>query len=161
MAHLEEATRLFTTYALEYGTWDPISLHLPDLETPNLVLSHNGLAVLVRAGLDSFKWLVVNEPSCGIGLIQCWSKAQSITLRRIAILGVALTTEWTADAKLSWLLSCDVIYRPEFYAEIPLVLEAGFPVASTGAQERIVRRIVEGPLGKWNHLTESTESIAC
>jgi hypothetical protein len=145
VAHLEEATRLFTTYGLEHGSWDPISIHLPDLETPNLVLSHSGLAVLVRAALESFKWLVENEPSCGIGLIQSWSKAQSITLRRIALLGVALTSEWTADAKLSWLLSSDVIYQPEFYAEIPQVLEAAFPGASAEAQQRIVCRIVEGP----------------
>jgi hypothetical protein len=144
-AHLEEATRLFAAYGLEHGTWDPISIHLPNLETPNLVLLHNGLAVLVRAALDSLKWLVENEPSCGIGLIQSWSKAQSITLRRIALLGFALTSEWTADTKLSWLISSDVIYRPELYAEIPQVLEAAFPGASAEAQERIVRRIVEGP----------------
>jgi hypothetical protein len=145
VAHLEEATRLFTTYGLEHGSWDPISIHLPDLETPNLVLLHNGLAVLVRTALESFKWLVEKEPSCGIGLIQSWSRAQSITLRRIALLGAARTREWTADAKLSWLLSSDVIYQPEFHAEIPQVLEAAFPGASSEAQLRIVRRIVEGP----------------
>ena len=147
-AHLEEATRLFITYALEHGTWDPISIHLPDLETPNLVLSHSGLAVLVRAALDSFKWLIENEPSCGIGLIQSWTKGQSITLRRIGTLGVALTSEWTADAKLTWLLSNDMIFLAALYAEIPQVLEAAFPGASTETQERIVRRIVEGPSQK-------------
>ncbi len=145
VAHIEEATRLFAAYGLEHGSWDPISIHLPNLETPNIVLSHSGLSVLVRAALDSFKWLVENEPSCGIGLIQSWSKGQSITLRRIALLGVALTSEWTADAKLAWLLASDLIYQPGLYAEIPQVLEVAFPVASTEAQERIVRRIVEGP----------------
>jgi hypothetical protein len=145
VAHLEEATRLFKAYGVEHDWWDPISIQLPNLETPNIVLSHSGLAVLVRAALDSFKWLVEKEPSPGIGLIQSWSKGQSITLRRIALLGVALTSEWTADAKLAWLLSGDLIYQPGFYAEIPQVLEAAFPGASAEAQERIVRRIVEGP----------------
>ena len=148
VAHLEEATHLFRSYGMEHDWWDPISIHLPDLETPSVVLSHNGLALLVRAALDSFKWVVQNEPSCGVGLILCWSKGQSITLRRIALLGVALTSEWTADAKLSWLLSKNLVFEPGFYAEVPQVLEAAFPCASAELQQSIVRRIVEGPLEK-------------
>ncbi len=145
VAHLEEATHLFRSYGMDHDSWDPISIHLPDLETPNIVLSHSGLAVLVRVALDSFKWLIENEPSCGIGLIQSWSRGQSITLRRIALLGVALTSEWTADEKLSWLLSNDLIYQPGFYTEVPQVLEAAFPAAAADVQLRVVDRVMEGP----------------
>ena len=58
-----------------------------------------------------------NEPSCGIGLIQSWTKGKSITLRRIGTSGVALTSEWTADAKLTWLLSNDMIFLAALYAK--------------------------------------------
>jgi len=145
VAHLEEATHLFRSYGLEHDWWDPISIHLPDLETPNIVLSHSGLAVLVKAALDSFKWIVQKEPDCGTALILWWSRGQSITLRRIALLSVALTSEWTADDKLSWLLSNDLIYQPGFYAEVPQVLEAAFPGAAAEVQQRVVDRIMEGP----------------
>ena len=41
-----------------------------------------------------------------------------------------------------------MIFLAALYAEIPQVLEAAFPGASTETQERIVRRIVEGPSQK-------------
>jgi hypothetical protein len=145
VAHLEESTHLFRSYGMEHDWWDPISIHLPNLETPSIVLSHDGLAVLVKAALDSLKWIIKNEPKCGVGLVLSWSKGQSITLRRLAVLGVALTSDWTADAKLSWLLSGNYIYRPGFSTEVSQVLEAAFPQASAGEQERIVRRVVQGP----------------
>lgn len=145
VAHLEEATHLFESYGMVHDWWDPISIHLPDLETPSIVLDHGGLAVLVRAALDTLEWIIKNEPKCGPGLVLSWSKGRSITLRRLAVLGVALTNEWTADAKLSWLLSGHYIYKPGFSAEVSQVLKSAFAQGSPEEQERVVRRVAEGP----------------
>jgi hypothetical protein len=144
-AHLEEATLLYRAYGAEHDRWDPISIHLPSLDKPNVVLEHNGLGVLVSVALDSLKWIIQNEPERGPGLLSHWSSAQSITLRRIAVFGVALTDQWTADSKLDWLLNGGYIHFPGFPDEVQHVLAAAYPNASTDQRERIVRRVIEGP----------------
>lgn len=143
--HLEEATALYRVYEKEFSGWDPISTNLSKLDTPSISLSHNGLSILVDVARESLKWMIQNQPERGPGLIQGWSSAQSLTLRRLAVYASVLTDRWTADDKLVWLEESQYLFSPGFSAEVRQVLDAAFPSASQQHRDAIVKRVIEGP----------------
>ena len=143
--HLEEATELFRLYGTEFTGWDPISVNLSTLDSPSITLSHNGLSLLVDIARETLKWIIENEPDRGIEVIRSWATAQSLTLRRLAAHGVALTSHWSADDKLSWLKDRLGLFEPGLSPETRRILDAAFADASQSSRDAIVKAVAEGP----------------
>jgi len=147
-SHLEEATLLYEAYNADNTWWDPISIHLPKLDRPNITLTHNGLSVLVDVARESLSWILQNQPERTSDLIEAWASGKSLTLRRLAVSGAARTGTWTPDQKLAWLLRGDYVYMPGFSVEVLEVLGAAFSSSSPDLKMRIVERVIEGPRQK-------------
>lgn len=143
--HLEEATLLYLSYGGNYIGWDPISVYLPRFDRPNVTNESNPLTFLAEIARFSLRWLIDNEKHRAISVIEGWSSSRSLTLKRLAIYGAALTTLWSADEKLSWLLAGDYVYMPGVKDEVDHVLQSAFPTASETERNYIAQKILNGP----------------
>jgi hypothetical protein len=151
-AHLEEATRIYKPYGQDYGSWDPISIGSQTIDEPTIGLERSGLVVLVDVARGVLAWFTRNSPERASGFIEAWTSSSSITLRRLAIYGVAISESLTCDEKLRWLLRHRLIYRLGSRGEALLVLEAAFQNASAETKTDVVKVVAAGPAGNMEEL---------
>jgi hypothetical protein len=89
-AHLEEIASLAKACD---ESWDPVSVRIPDLNRVSLHGGRSGLGVLVEAARDTLLWLIQNSRKRADGLIETWWNAGSVVLRRLAVFGVAHSSD--------------------------------------------------------------------
>ena len=94
--------------------------------------------MLVEAARDTLLWLIQNSRKRADGLIETWWNAGSVVLRRLAVFGVAHSSDWPPDDKLGWVLERDLIYKVGFGQEASAVLKEAFRAASPEVKDRIV-----------------------
>jgi hypothetical protein len=142
-AHLEEMASLSKAHA---GSWDFVSIRLPDLSTGSLLRDQSGLGLLVEVARETLRWLIQNSRKRADGLIETWWNAGSIVLRRLAVFGVAHSSGWPPDDKLRWLLERDLLYKVGIGREVSAVLKEAFRDASPEMKDRVVDATLTVPI---------------
>ena len=108
---------------------------------------HECLSLLVdiaRGVLDF--WLKAN-PERAKAQIDAWWMAKPLLLRRLAIYGIANDPHRTADEKIMWLLSHDLVFRHGMKKEVFDVMAMSYPQASAPTRRRFLRRVESGIRG--------------
>lgn len=144
-SHLAEAALLHRAHNPEVTWYDPISVHLPTLNQRDAVLRASGLSVLVDVASETLGWLERNRPEGALAAIQVWAASESVTLKRVALAGVAATAHWTSNDKVAWLLRHNFIYFRGLATEILEVLESAFAQSSPEHRALVVERVLSGP----------------
>jgi hypothetical protein len=142
--HLEESALLSKAYGER--SWDLISAWFPDLAGTSLCSDQRGMGVLVEVAREALFWLIRNAQRHADGLIEAWWGAESLVLRRLAILGIAESGMWAADDRLAWLLDRDLLYKAGFGREVPRVLKAVFREASAEMKDRVIDVVLAAPV---------------
>ncbi len=126
------------------GAWDTLSMSRNLIEQSDHGRLRGGLGVLIDAAYDVVEWNVNNQPGRCDALIELWFHADSFILKRLAILAVALSSNWTGDRKLSWLLENDLIYSIGFTHEVFAVLKGAYPNSSESLRRTTIERAKRG-----------------
>jgi hypothetical protein len=143
--HLQKACFVLKVDGRTGATWDALSLSRTRIDRPDNGRTQEGLGVLVDAAFAVIQWNVQYRPSRSEALIDLWFTADSLLLKRLAIIGVALNTHWTANRKLEFLVRNDLFYRPSLMSEVLEVLHGAYPHASSEPRKAVIERVVQGP----------------
>jgi hypothetical protein len=142
--HLRQAHLLSRVDDLGESSLDLLSLSRNMIEQPDQGARQDGIDVLVDAALGVLKWYTQNRPSRSDALIEIWLAADSLLLKRLAIFGVSLSTHWTADRQLAWLLDKDLFYISGLKHEVFELLKGTYSQGSKELHERVLKRARQG-----------------
>lgn len=134
-------------YQADKGTqvsWDALSLSRNALDDRDHGRKRGGLGVLIDAALVVARWYVSSRPEQLGALVEQWSVSSSFILRRIAVLVISESADRTADDKLTWLLTHNLLYVYGFKHEVFSVLKDAYPQASLRVRQEIVTAIETG-----------------
>jgi hypothetical protein len=139
-AHLQRAFLLFRSDRNPGDTFDRLGSRRGQIEDSSQGGPHDGLGVLIDIGYALMQWNNAHRTDRADALISQWFSSDSIILKRLAIVGAAENTHWTADRKLSWILEQNLLYKYGTKHEVFKLLGNAYPTASHSVQ----RAILEG-----------------
>jgi hypothetical protein len=124
--YLEQATLVFKSFNKGGDDWDPITFSLEHLDHPSISLNNSGLAILIEVARTCFDWFLPNTPEQAEACVVTWWNSDCLTLKRLAIWGVAKLPRWSPNQKVQWLIESGVITNTVFGREAMLVLDGSF-----------------------------------
>jgi SIR2-like domain/Domain of unknown function (DUF4020) len=143
-SHLQEAYFLLRAFGQADDRSDYLSRSRGQIEDSSQGGTHNGLGVLIDIAYQLIKWNNSKRPTRSDALISQWFSSPSQVLRRLAIIGVAESSHWTPDQKLSWLLSENLLYMYGTKHEVFEVLKAAYASSSEPSKKAILEQVQRG-----------------
>jgi len=159
-SHLQQAHLLSHADGKTEASWDVLSFSRNTVELADQGQSQEGFGVLVDVAFAVMQWNAHHRPSRSDALIELWHAAESFLLKRLAILGVSLSTHWTADRKLTWLIGNDLLYKPFLKHEVFEVLKKAYPQAGAEMRKAVLERALRGrqPVPEGDETTAAYET---
>ncbi len=104
--------------------------------------------LLIDAARYTLEWLLDKKPSQGRSLIERWAATDAPWLHRLAIYGMAVAADVSANAKLQWLLDRDWLYAAAPKHEVFRLLAGAYPQADERLRALTISTALEGVGGE-------------
>ena len=154
--HLQQAHLVMRASGQAGDRWDPMSFDRSGIEPHPQDSPAQPFDLLIDIARDCLDALVEKEPDIGAGVIASWAASTAPLLRRLAIYGCARSTHTTADDKLRWAISRELLYDASVKHEFYFLVEQALPGASE-ARGEFLQEINEGPEGGQADPTEDAQ----
>lgn len=109
--------------------------------------AHHALGVLIDIAPDVLELWLNTDPARAQRQIESWWASRQPLLRRLAIHGVAMDPQRSADEKLQWLLASRLLFQLGMKKEVFDILTVGYPGATPRLRTRLLQRIERGITG--------------
>jgi hypothetical protein len=144
-ANLQEATLLMRLHGKMFPGFDLITLRMNDSGDLNSGFADSGMGILVRVAKETLDWIIANRSKQAKEVISSWWFADSLALKKLAVLGMAKCTAWKADARLRWILEHQLVFYPGLGEEVAKAICLTFPQANEATRKRLLRTLQKGP----------------
>lgn len=142
--HLQQAHFLLRAVGKADELWDSLSHGRSAIEPHEQDEYLNEMDTLINAARDVLQWMLENRLDRAHSVIQTWSNSGIPLLKRLAIHGVAKSTRFTPDEKITWLLERDWLYTYGLKHEVFFLLQSAYPNASESSRSRLLEQVCRG-----------------
>ncbi|MCK4819519.1 hypothetical protein KA005_27375, partial [bacterium] len=146
-SHLLKADMLQSSF-LGPDVFDSISYRRSAIEKHEQDRYAGTLDLIIDAARDSIEYLINNESDTALYLINKWYGARPEIMKRIAIHALAESSSLSADPKIEWLLSRELLFSVGCVHEVFRALKVAYPVASVDIRKKVIKAIQKGFKGK-------------
>ncbi len=101
--------------------------------------------LVIDIACEALRSTIANHPDRANFFVDYWSSSECRLLRRMAIFGVAESSHWSADEKITWILQHKFIHLHGYKAELFLVLEQSFGHASESLRIQVLKAAQSAP----------------
>lgn len=106
------------------------------------------LDLLIDATRDIIEWMLEHDSDRAHAVIEAWSTSGVPLLKRLAIHGIAESSQMDPDEKIAWLLEKDWLYASSVKHEIFRLLAKAYPNATEPSRVCLLERVDRGPVGQ-------------
>jgi hypothetical protein len=145
-AHIENAHVLLRGAGGASADWDPSSFARRSIaahEQDQRPGQNGHLGVLIDGARDVIEWMTAYEPESGRAVIAGWGQSDAPLLRRLAIHGLVTDRSRKPDDKIDLMIARRWLYALPLKHEVFALLQAIYPLASTGARKRLIQCSME------------------
>ena len=119
----------------------------------------SGVQFLIDIARELFEWRMRTNADYARALIGQWYDSGVPILRRMAIYGMQIDNQRTADDKLAWLLARKILYNQSLKNDVFQLLKVAYPNASGEAKQSLLDIVSSGPTGSDKVPTENAIRI--
>lgn len=127
------------------SSFDPVSFSRSAIEQHEQDDHRVPIDVLIDTARDSIEAALSHDLSLAQGYLDVWASSPDAILRRLAVHGWRVRTDFGPDEKLTWLLEQDFLWDLATQHEVFQLIKDALPSASEDAARSIVDAAIAGP----------------
>ncbi|QXT62089.1 DUF4020 domain-containing protein [Tessaracoccus palaemonis] len=128
-------------------TFDPVSFSRSAIERHEQDSHRDPVDALIDAARDSIEAALIQSIPLGESYLAVWASSPNAILQRLAVHGWRVRTDIGPDAKLSWMLSQDLLWDVLPQHEVFQLIRDTLPASGSEVAQRLVDDAIAGPPG--------------
>jgi hypothetical protein len=142
--HLLKAHLLLRTLGAAGHVWDSLSYTRSAIEPHGQDQLQHALDPVINAARDILEWYLESRPSEAQVTIEQWVRSGVPLLIRLGIHGINHAKTLSADEKIAWVLSKNLVYKFGLKHEVFLLLKNAYPGASEAVRSSLLHKVLAG-----------------
>jgi hypothetical protein len=142
--NFQRAYSLLRSFSKDGGGWDFLSSTRAQIESRAFGGIREGIGLLIDITRDTLIWTIQHRPNRSDVLLESWFASGYRLLKRLAIFGVAESSHWTPEQRLSWLLQHNLIYSYGYKPEVFLLIKKSYDAAAESTRRDILEYVLKG-----------------
>ncbi len=144
-SHLQQAHTLLCMMGKAHESHDLLSFSRGAIEQNEAAGGGSAVDAMIDAAGGLLAHYVTNSPARADSVIEAWFRSKAPLLKRLAIWGVAISSHWTADTKIEWVLRSNLLYAYGIKHEVFVLLKKAYPTASQSSRSILLEQVSKRP----------------